>query len=121
MLQHSFVLCLEPPKSAEDHISMLSAAAIDDSDRALTIAAHHAFLKHSNIIKSVSDEDYLVSFFQHVLKSIHKTKPDNRSNNIFCHKMPCEAEDFLVNNVMMYCLCTYLLYIFKINKNCKYA
>ena len=71
VLQHSFVLCLEPPKSAEDHISMLSAAAIDDSDRALTIAAHHAFLKHSNIIKSVSDEDYLVS----LLKLIHKTLP----------------------------------------------
>ena len=61
VLQHSFVLCLEPPKSAEDHISMLSAAVIDDSDRALTIAAHHAFLKKSNIIKSLSDEDYVVS------------------------------------------------------------
>ena len=68
MLQHSFVLCLEPPKSAEDHISMLSAAAIDDSDRAMTIAAHHAFLKQSNIIKSISDEDYVVSFISNYLK-----------------------------------------------------
>ena len=68
MLQHSFVLCLEPPKSAEDHISMLSAAAIDDSDRAMTIAAHHAFLKQSHIIKSISDEDSEVSFFSNYLK-----------------------------------------------------
>ena len=65
VLQHSFVVCLEPPKSAEDHISMLSAAAIDDTDKALKIAAHHAFLKQSKVIKSISDEDYVVSLYSH--------------------------------------------------------
>ena len=44
---------------------MLSAAAIDDTDKALKIAAHHAFLKQSKVIKSISDEDYVVSRYSH--------------------------------------------------------
>ena len=62
VFQHSFLVCLEPPKSADDHINILASAATDDTDKVLKIAAVHAFIKQAHIINSISDEDYMVRF-----------------------------------------------------------
>ena len=60
MFQHSFVVCLEPPCSLEEHVDMLVAAAPDNMDSAFRIAAHHAFIRRAQLLGYLSDEDYMV-------------------------------------------------------------
>ena len=60
MFQHSFVVCLEPPSSLEEHVEMLVAAAPEDVDSAFRIAAHHAFIRKAQLLGYLSDEDYMV-------------------------------------------------------------
>ena len=60
ILHHSFLVCLEPPRTAEEHISMLAAADKMDCEKTLKIAAHHSFIKNAQIMQSISDEDFMV-------------------------------------------------------------
>lgn len=60
VLQHSLIVCLEPPSSPQDHVEMLVAAAPDKAETALQVASHHAFIKQANQLLLLSDEDYMV-------------------------------------------------------------
>ena len=60
VLQHSLIVCLEPPSSPQDHVDMLVAAAPDKAETALQVASHHAFIKQANQLLLLSDEDYMV-------------------------------------------------------------
>ena len=61
VLQHSLIVCLEAPSSPQDHVQMLLAAAPDSEEKALQTAAHHAFIKQSQNLSLLSDEDYMVN------------------------------------------------------------
>ena len=61
VFQHSFVVCLEPPCSLEEHVDMLVAAAPEDSKPSFRIAAHHAFIRQAQLLGYLSDEDYMVN------------------------------------------------------------
>ena len=54
-------MCLEAPSSPRDHVEMLLAAAPDSEEKALQTAAHHAFIKQSQNLSLLSDEDYMVN------------------------------------------------------------
>ena len=56
-------MCLEPPKTVEDHIQILAAASNEKVDKSLKVAAHHAFIRQSQTLPAVSDEDFMVGLF----------------------------------------------------------
>ena len=61
VVQHSFVVCLEPPASQQEHVAMLVAAAPEEvpRERVQRIAEHHAFLRQAALLPALSDEDFL--------------------------------------------------------------
>ena len=60
VLQHSLLVCLEPPASPSDHVEILVTAAPGKADISVLTASHHAFIKKAQDLALLTDEDYMV-------------------------------------------------------------